>query len=130
MAGELRTRRTRASDDRKDPLAARQGLSDDRQHPDRPDEALAVLRKIEATGTYESDRCMRSALSRVFRYGVATVRCDKDVAADLRGAIAVPKVKHFAAFVLLQSPSSPALMKASTRATDVPKLNQEAVDWS
>lgn len=62
-----------------------------------PHEALAVLRKIEATGAYESARRMRSVLSRVFRYGVATVRCDKDVAADLRGAIAVPKVKHFAA---------------------------------
>lgn len=31
------------------------------------------------------------------KYGVATVRCDRDVAADLRGAIAVPKVEHFAA---------------------------------
>ncbi len=62
-----------------------------------PHEVLAVLRKIEATGAYESARRMRSVLSRVFRYGVATVRCDKDVAADLRGAIAVPKVKHFAA---------------------------------
>jgi integrase len=62
-----------------------------------PHEALSVLRKIEATGAYESARRMRSVLSRVFRYGVATVRCDKDVAADLRGAIAVPKVKHFAA---------------------------------
>lgn len=62
-----------------------------------PHEALAVLRKIEATGAYESARRMRSVLSRVFRYGVATVRCEKDVAADLRGAIAVPKVKHFAA---------------------------------
>ena len=61
-----------------------------------PHEALAVLRKVEATGAYESARRMRSVLSRVFRYGVATVRCDKDVAADLRGAIAVPKVKHFA----------------------------------
>ena len=40
---------------------------------------------------------MRSVLSRVSRYGVATVRCDKDVAADLRGAIATPKPKHFAA---------------------------------
>src|SRR3546814_14181329 len=40
---------------------------------------------------------MRSVLSRVFRDGVATVRCDKDVAADLRGAIATPKPKHFAA---------------------------------
>jgi len=62
-----------------------------------PHEVLAVLRKIEATGAYESARRMRNVLSRVFRYGVATVRCDKDVAADLRGAIAVPKVKHFAA---------------------------------
>lgn len=62
-----------------------------------PHEALAVLRKVEATGAYESARRMRSVLSRVFRYGVATVRCDKDVAADLRGAIALPKVKHFAA---------------------------------
>lgn len=62
-----------------------------------PHEALAVLRKVEATGAYESARRTRSVLSRVFRYGVATVRCDKDVAADLRGAIAAPKVKHFAA---------------------------------
>lgn len=62
-----------------------------------PHEALAVLRKIEATGAYESARRMRSVLSRVFRYGVATVRCEKDVARDLRGAIATPKVKHFAA---------------------------------
>lgn len=62
-----------------------------------PHEALAVLRKIEATGAYESARRMRSVLSRVFRYGVATVRCEKDVAADLRGAIATPKAKHFAA---------------------------------
>jgi integrase len=62
-----------------------------------PHEALAVLRKVEATGAYESARRMHSVLSRIFRYGVATVRCDKDVAADLRGAIAAPKVKHFAA---------------------------------
>lgn len=62
-----------------------------------PHEALAVLRRIEATGAYESARRMRSVLSRVFRYGVATLRCEKDVARDLRGAIATPKVRHFAA---------------------------------
>lgn len=61
-----------------------------------PHEALALLRKIEATGARESAQPMRSVLSRVFRYGVATVRCEKDVARDLRGAIAVPKVKPFA----------------------------------
>lgn len=60
-------------------------------------EVLAVLRKIEATGRYESARRMRSVISRVFRYGIATARAQRDVAADLRGAITVPKVKHFAA---------------------------------
>lgn len=77
-----------------------------------PHEALAVLRKVEATGAYESARRMRSVLSRVFRYGVATVRCDKDVAADLRGAIAVPKVKHFAAI------TRPSEVSALLRAID------------
>src|SRR3546814_16172287 len=62
-----------------------------------PQEVLAVLRKVESDGRYESARRMRSVLSRVFRYGVATVRCQKDVAADLRGAIATPRVKHLAA---------------------------------
>jgi integrase len=60
-------------------------------------EVLVVLRKLEATGRYESARRMRSVISRVFRYGIATARATRDVAADLRGAIVVPKVKHFAA---------------------------------
>ncbi|WP_174292809.1 tyrosine-type recombinase/integrase [Sphingomonas bacterium] len=60
-------------------------------------EVLAVLRKIEATGRYESARRMRSVAGRVFRYGIATGRCQRDIASDLRGAIVVPKVKHFAA---------------------------------
>lgn len=64
-----------------------------------PIEALAVLRKIEAKGNYESARRMRSVLSRVFRYGIATARCDRDVAADLRGALITPKTTHHAAIV-------------------------------
>lgn len=62
-----------------------------------PTEALAVLRKVEVKGRYESARRMRSVLSRVFRYGIATARCDRDVAADLRGALTTPKVTHHAA---------------------------------
>ena len=62
-----------------------------------PQEVLAVLRKIEATGRYESARRMRSVLSRIFRYGIATARTDRDVAADLRGALITPKVRHLAA---------------------------------
>jgi integrase len=60
-------------------------------------EVLTVLRKIEATGRYESARRMRSVIGRVLRYGVATGRAQRDVAADLRGAITVPKTKHHAA---------------------------------
>lgn len=75
-----------------------------------PQEALAVLRKVEATGRYESARRMRSVLSRVFRYAIATARTDRDVAADLRGAITTPKVKHLAA---ITSPAEAgALMRA------------------
>lgn len=64
-----------------------------------PIEALSVLRRIEARGNYESARRMRSVLSRVFRYGIATTRCDRDIAADLRGALTTPKAKHHAAIV-------------------------------
>lgn len=62
-----------------------------------PTEALAVLRKVETKGRYESARRMRSVLSRVFRYGIATARCDRDVAADLRGALTTPRTSHHAA---------------------------------
>ena len=62
-----------------------------------PQEVLAVLRKVEATGRYESARRMRSVLSRMFRYGIATARADRDVAVDLRGALITPKVQHLAA---------------------------------
>ena len=62
-----------------------------------PTEVLSVLRKVEANGRYESARRMRSVLSRVFRYGIATARCDRDVAADLRGALTTPRTVHHAA---------------------------------
>lgn len=62
-----------------------------------PIETLAVLRKVEARGHFESARRMRSVLSRVFRYAIATGRADRDAAADLRGALTIPKVRHRAA---------------------------------
>lgn len=60
-------------------------------------EVLAVLRAVEATGRYESARRMRSVLSRVFRYAIATTRAERDPASDLRGALIVPKPQHLAA---------------------------------
>ena len=60
-------------------------------------EVLVVLRAVEATGRYESARRMRSVLSRVFRYVIATARAERDPAGDLRGVLTVPKVKHLSA---------------------------------
>jgi integrase len=49
-------------------------------------ELLKVLRKVEAQGKHEAVARLRSAASRIFRYGIATGKCERDVAADLRGA--------------------------------------------
>lgn len=63
----------------------------------RAQELLVVLRAIEATGRHESARRMRSVMSRVFRYAIATARTERDLATDLRGALVVPRPKHLAA---------------------------------
>lgn len=60
-------------------------------------ELLAVLRSVEKRGHYETARRLRSTCGQVFRYGIATGRADRDISADLRGAITVPKVTHRAA---------------------------------
>lgn len=73
-------------------------------------EVLAVLRSVEATGRYESARRMRSVLSRVFRYAIATTRAEVDPARDLRGALIVPKAKHLAA--ITTSKGAGELMRA------------------
>ena len=73
-------------------------------------EVLTALRKVEASGRYESARRMRSVISRVFRYGIATARANRDVAADLRGALVCPKPKHLAAITTPREAG--ALMRA------------------
>jgi integrase len=49
-------------------------------------ELLAVLRRVEAAGYHETVGRLRSTASRIFRYGIATGRCSRDIAADLIGA--------------------------------------------
>jgi integrase len=62
-----------------------------------PPELLAVLRKIEARGTVETAHKVARACGQVFRYGIATGRCERNPAADLRGALkARPRPKHMA----------------------------------
>ncbi|HWZ63039.1 MAG TPA: integrase arm-type DNA-binding domain-containing protein [Steroidobacteraceae bacterium] len=59
-------------------------------------ELLGALRRIEARGRHETAHRVRALAGRVFRYAVATGRAHHDVAADLKGALAPVKAKHFA----------------------------------
>jgi integrase len=62
-----------------------------------PVELLATLRKVEERGAIETaDRGLMLA-RQVWRYGVATGRVDRDITADLKGALSPYRGKHFAA---------------------------------
>lgn len=62
-----------------------------------PAEVLEVLRPVEAKGNHEAARRARSTIGRVFRYAIATSRAERDVTADLKGALIAPPVQHRAA---------------------------------
>lgn len=56
---------------------------------------LAALRRIEARGKHETAHRTRSVCSRVFRYAIATGRAERDVSADLKGALAPAVTRNF-----------------------------------
>jgi integrase len=59
---------------------------------------LALLRKIEFRGTLVTAHKVLRACRQVFQYGIAVGRCERNPAADLRGALkALPRPKHMAA---------------------------------
>jgi integrase len=60
-------------------------------------EMLAVVRRIESRGALETAHRALGNCSQVFRYGVATGRCQRDPSGDLRGALPPFKGNHFAA---------------------------------
>ena len=60
-------------------------------------ELLSVLRVVEARGIHEMAHRLRAVCGRVFRYAIATGRAQRDVAADLRGALAPVKATNLAA---------------------------------
>lgn len=62
-----------------------------------PPELLAVLRRIEARGIRDTAHRVRSVTSRVFRYAIATGRAQRDVAADLKGALLPVITESYAA---------------------------------
>lgn len=61
-----------------------------------PPVMLSVLHRIEETGALETVRRVRQDCSRIFRYGIVTMRTEHDPADVLKGAIKAPVTKHFA----------------------------------
>lgn len=62
-------------------------------------EVLDVLKRVELAGRHETAKRLLAFSGRVFRYGVATARASRNVAADLQGALISPKAKHHAAII-------------------------------
>lgn len=62
-----------------------------------PVDVLNVCRIYERQGKLETAKKIKVRCGQVFRYGVATGRCERDVTQDLRGAIKTPVVQHMAA---------------------------------
>lgn len=62
-----------------------------------PPELLKVLRRIEERGAVDSAHRMRYYFGQIFRYAIATGRAERDMAADLRGALTTVETTHRAA---------------------------------
>jgi integrase len=62
-------------------------------------ELLQIVRRTEARGAIETAHRVLSNCGSVFRYGVATGRVERDLSADLKGALQPVLRKHFAAIV-------------------------------
>jgi integrase len=58
---------------------------------------LAVLRKVEARGALETAAKLKTFISQIFRYAIASGLAERDPAADLRGALKTRPTKHRAA---------------------------------
>jgi integrase len=75
-------------------------------------ELLQVLRRIEARGRRETCHRAKQRCGQVFRYAIATGRAERDVAADLRGALLPVITKHHSSI------TDPAAIGEPLRAID------------
>jgi integrase len=64
-----------------------------------PIDVLKACRKLEKRKKLESARRALQLASAVFRYAVATARLPSDPTRDLKGALATPRVTHYAAIL-------------------------------
>jgi integrase len=75
-------------------------------------EVLAVLRKIETREALETASRVSQRCAAVFRYAIATGRCERNPVADLRGALKAPKREHRAALSAADLPGFLAKLEA------------------
>jgi integrase len=62
-------------------------------------ELLTCLRRVEARGAIETAHRIKQACGQVFRYGIATGRCERDPTPDLRDALVPIQARHHAAII-------------------------------
>ncbi len=54
-------------------------------------ELLAILRKVEDRGAIETAHRIKQVAGQIFRYAIATGTAERDISADLKGALASPE---------------------------------------
>lgn len=72
-------------------------------------ELLETIRKIEARGAYDLAHRVLQVCGQVFRYGIATGRCTRNLSTDLRGALTPHVKKHQSA---VRTEDLPDLLRA------------------
>ncbi len=65
----------------------------------KPRDLLACLRRIEDRGAIDTAHRALQNCGQVFRYAIATGRAERDISADLRGALPPARGKHFASVI-------------------------------
>ena len=87
----------------------------------RASDVLLVLQRIEVRGLHETAHRARQRCGQVFRYGVVTERCQHDVTAELRGALAPVVSKNHAS---ITEPT-----KIGELLRDIEKYRGSATTW-
>ncbi|MRS03019.1 DUF4102 domain-containing protein [bacterium] len=72
----------------------------------KPKELLKVLERIAGRGALDTAHRLRHHCGMVFRYAIVTERAERDIAADLKGALPPVKGGHHAAFTKPQDLAS------------------------
>lgn len=80
-----------------------------------PPEVLALLREAQRTRGPTAALALRQWTGGVFRYGVAVGKCDRDVCADLRGALPEHRVTHHRTIEARDLPAFVAALEADAR---------------